>query len=72
MVRGAFRSFVHDHYFEADEQLGTRMLDELRFAAPLGALGWVAEVTVLHRYFLLERNARIPRVAESGEWRKYL
>ncbi|HEV7426787.1 MAG TPA: SRPBCC family protein [Thermoanaerobaculia bacterium] len=38
MVRGAFRSFVHDHYFEACDD-GTRMTDVLAFRSPLGVLG---------------------------------
>jgi len=70
MVKGAFRSFVHDHYFEALGNGGTRMRDELRFAAPLGVLGLVAEKVVLRRYlrgFLVERNAMIRWVAESDE-----
>jgi ligand-binding SRPBCC domain-containing protein len=74
MVRGAFRSFVHDHFFEADTKGGTRMRDELRFAAPLGALGWLAEKLVLRRYlrrFLVERNGAIRRAAESDAWRRY-
>lgn len=57
MQRGAFRSFVHDHYFEA-ENGGTRMIDVLVFSAPLGPLGWIAEKVLLRRYLtrLLERR----------------
>jgi ligand-binding SRPBCC domain-containing protein len=64
MQRGAFRSFVHDHYFEP-ERGGTRMTDVLVFRAPLGILGTIAEVLVLRRYLtrLLERRARA--VAEA-------
>ena len=76
MVKGAFRSFVHDHFFEQCED-GTRMRDELRFAAPLGPLGWIAEAFVLRRYlsrFLRERNEAIRRTAEGPDaaWRSYL
>src|SRR5439155_10558977 len=42
MQRGAFRSFVHDHTFEARGG-GTAMTDVLAFAAPLGTLGLRAE-----------------------------
>jgi ligand-binding SRPBCC domain-containing protein len=52
MQRGAFRSFVHDHYFVAVDG-GTRMTDVLEFSAPLGILGRLAERVVLRRY--LER-----------------
>ncbi len=77
MVKGAFQTFVHDHYFEQREDGGTRMRDELRFAAPLGPLGRLAEVLILRRYlagFLRERNEAIRRVAEgpSTVWQPYL
>jgi len=77
MVRGLFKSFEHDHYFEALEDGSTWMRDVLRFAAPLGPLGWVAERAVLRNYlghFLLQRNEVIKVVAESaeGDWKKYL
>jgi ligand-binding SRPBCC domain-containing protein len=76
MIRGAFKSFVHDHYFEVAADGRTLMRDELRFAAPLGPLGWIAETFVLRRYlrgFLEARNQLIQRVAESqDEWRQFL
>ncbi|HKR97876.1 MAG TPA: SRPBCC family protein, partial [Candidatus Dormibacteraeota bacterium] len=49
MQRGAFRSFVHDHYFEASDG-ATIMRDVLTFSAPLGILGRIAERLVLRRY----------------------
>jgi len=56
---------------------GTRMRDQLCFAAPLGPVGQIAEVVVLRRYlakFLGQRNAMIRRAAEDrGEsWKRYL
>jgi len=77
MVRGAFHSFVHDHYFELQDSGGTRMRDELRFAAPLGVIGWLVERLVLRRYlthFLIQRNQAICGVAEGAEavWSRYL
>lgn len=69
MVNGAFRRFVHDHYFETARDGGTSMRDVLRFTAPLGPLGSIAELLVLKRYlrrFLVERNQAIRRVAESS------
>lgn len=64
MLRGAFRSFVHDHFFEP-ESAGTRMVDLLRFAAPLGILGLIAERLFLARYLerLLMRRAEALRAA---------
>jgi ligand-binding SRPBCC domain-containing protein len=77
MVRGAFHSFIHDHYFEPTESARTLMRDELRFAAPLGPLGWVAEKAVLCSYlrrFLAERNQVIRETAEGAPaiWQHYL
>jgi ligand-binding SRPBCC domain-containing protein len=76
MTRSAFKSFVHDHYFEPTENGQTLMRDELRFAAPLGPLGWIAETLVLKSYlrgFLETRNQLIRRVAESpDQWQQFL
>jgi ligand-binding SRPBCC domain-containing protein len=66
MLRGAFKSFVHDHFF-ATEDGRTRMTDVLLFAAPLGVLGWIAEKVMLRRYLeqlLRDRAAVIRRAAE--------
>ena len=49
MVRGAFRSFIHDHWFVVEGDR-TRMTDAVVFAAPLGILGRVAEILFLRRY----------------------
>ena len=77
MLRGMFKSFEHDHYFFELPDGITLMRDELRFAAPLGPLGLLAEALVLRRYltgFLNERNQLIKAVAESPDetWRKYV
>jgi len=66
MTRGAFRSFVHDHHFEA-VGAGTRMVDRVRFAAPGGMLGVMVERAVLRRYLmrlLTERGQALKREAE--------
>jgi len=75
MLRGAFKSMQHDHYFRAISPAETEMRDVFRFAAPLGPLGWLAERLVLRRYMahlLHERNAVIRQVAASDEWRRYV
>jgi len=67
MVRGAFASFVHDHYF-VERDGGTSMADVLAFSAPLGVLGRIAEKLVLRRYLerlLTRRAAAIREAAES-------
>ena len=75
MVRGAFRSMQHDHYFRTLAGGETEMRDVFRFAAPLPVLGRIAEVLMLRRYMralLRERNAVVKQAAESEEWRRYL
>jgi len=74
MTAGLFKSFEHDHRFQ--EQDGeTVMKDELRFSAPFGVLGLMAERLVLRNHltrFLRERNKFVKQVAESEMWREYL
>jgi ligand-binding SRPBCC domain-containing protein len=75
MIRGAFKSMRHEHFFLALPGGGTEMKDVLYFSAPLPLLGRIAEAFVLRRYMqnlLHERNEVLKQVAESGEWRKYL
>lgn len=47
--RGPFKSFRHEHVFEPEDN-GTRLIDRVEFAAPLGPLGRAAEWLVLGRY----------------------
>jgi ligand-binding SRPBCC domain-containing protein len=74
MTAGIFKSFEHDHRF-LEQDGNTVMTDELRFSAPLGPLGLIAEKLVLRGYltrFLRERNEIIKQNAESERWRDYL
>ncbi len=76
MVRGAFRRFDHDHFFTAPAADTTVMRDVFDFDAPLGPLGWLANVLFLTRHmrkFLLLRNETLKAVAESPDrWQRYL
>ena len=75
MIRGAFRSMSHEHFFQSLSRDETEMRDVFSFAAPLGILGRLAELAVLRRYMqalLRERNAVIREIAESEAWRKVL
>ncbi|HEX7158147.1 MAG TPA: SRPBCC family protein [Edaphobacter sp.] len=75
MVRGAFQSMQHDHFFRTLDDGSTEMRDVFCFAAPIGILGRLAEALLLKRYMaalLHERNAAVKQVAESTEWREYL
>ena len=74
MVRGRFRTFCHDHFFEVRDGM-TAMTDLMEFEAPFGALGLLVEKLVLKKHMvglLLRRNQHIRHVAESEEWRRYL
>jgi ligand-binding SRPBCC domain-containing protein len=71
MVAGRFRSFEHDHFFEAFDG-GTRMRDVLLFESPLGVLGRCVDTLVLASYLkrlLEERNRVIQAAAERGTGR---
>jgi ligand-binding SRPBCC domain-containing protein len=69
MIKGAFRFLEHDHYFEPGESGGTVMVDVLRFQAPWGPLGWVAERLFLAghlRRFLRRRGLALKAMAQAG------
>jgi ligand-binding SRPBCC domain-containing protein len=68
MQRGAFKTFVHDHFFD-ERPGGTLMRDVVRFSAPLGVLGRIVEVLVLRRYLthlLTHRGGAIKNAAEAA------
>ena len=68
MTRGAFKFFEHDHRFESLDNGETVMTDVLRFAAPFGPLGWIAERVLLAGYlrrFLTSRAATLKSMAEQ-------
>ena len=74
MVKGAFKSFEHDHLFNAVEG-GTEMVDVMRICAPLGPLGWIAERLFLGAYmrrFIVKRAEILKQLAEGEEWRKFV
>ena len=74
MLRGAFRSMEHHHYFEQSGS-GTTMRDVFSFQSPLGILGRIADFLFLTRYmksFLIERNRVIKATAESDDWNEYI
>ncbi len=77
MVRGAFKRFDHDHWFERTGPGGahTQMRDVFDFTSPLGPLGKVADALFLTRYmhgFLQERNRVLRETAEGTDWERYL
>ena len=48
-TRGPFKSFHHEHIFEAITD-GSIMIDRIHFTAPFGPIGRLAEKLVLDRY----------------------
>jgi ligand-binding SRPBCC domain-containing protein len=71
---GFFLRLEHDHHFAPMDD-GTRIRDEIRFEAPMGALGKVLAPLALKRYLKMELRLReeiLKRVAESTTWHTYL
>jgi|SRR5882724_1021282 len=69
MVKGAFRSFVHDHYFEVSDG-GTKMTDVLTFSSPLGFLGAIVDRLLMSGYLrrmLIVRNDVLKSALESTQ-----
>jgi ligand-binding SRPBCC domain-containing protein len=69
MVRGAFHSFDHDHFFRHDQGV-TTMEDRFEYESPLGFVGRMADLLFLKRYKerLLRTRADVIRLAaEAGE-----
>ncbi|WP_325053158.1 SRPBCC family protein [Paenibacillus algicola] len=68
MQKGIFKSLIHRHEFI--EQGGkTLMIDILRFEAPFGIVGRMAEQLLLRRYmkrFLEYRNANLKKLIEEN------
>jgi len=74
MVKGAFKRFAHDHFFE---QTGEKVLmkDVFDYASPLWIFGKIADALFLESYMrnlLTERNLLIKKTAESEDWRRFL
>lgn len=74
MLKGAFKSMSHDHFFEFKEGI-TIMRDRFTFESPLGPLGKLANRLFLERYmrrFILRRNEVLKSIAESDNWHRFL
>lgn len=67
-LKGAFKSFRHEHQFKKTEY-GTLMTDVFIYTSPLGLLGKFADFLFLKKYmtnFLIERNKFLKDYAESS------
>jgi len=68
MVKGAFKRFSHEHFFEEEGNI-TIMKDVFDYTSPFGFFGKLADKLFLENYmtrFLAERNEVIKRVAEEN------
>ena len=69
MVSGAFKSFKHEHIFEAKGN-GTIMIDLFSYISPLGIIGKLADRVFLQSYMtalLVQRNKILKAQAESNQ-----
>nr|WP_068891144.1 SRPBCC family protein [Pedobacter panaciterrae] len=67
MVSGAFKSFKHEHIFEAAGQ-GVLMVDVFDYVSPMGIVGKLADWLFLKKYMtslLVMRNKVIKKHAET-------
>ena len=74
MVKGAFKSFKHEHHFE-DLNGKTIMTDVFDYRSPFGLLGRLIDSLFLKKYMtdLLEkRNRLVKEFAESDKWKEVL
>jgi len=72
MVKGAFKSFKHEHHFE-NHKNGTLMIDYFDYQSPFGFLGKIADSLFLKKYMtdlLAKRNTTIQQFAESDKWKQ--
>lgn len=66
MTRGPFKSFAHDHRFTPSPE-GTIMRDVLRFEAPLGLLGRLAESFLLQTHMEAILRCRAQALRHAAE-----
>jgi ligand-binding SRPBCC domain-containing protein len=74
MVKGAFKSFRHEHHLQK-KQDGTLMTDYFDYVSPLGWLGKLADRLFLKKYMtnlLLKRNKVVKSFAESGRYKEVI
>jgi len=75
MVKGAFKRFDHDHYFESEAPHRTKCRDVFDFDSPLGPLGRLANRVFLDRYmrhFLSVRIRLLKELAEGDDYERFL
>jgi ligand-binding SRPBCC domain-containing protein len=71
-LKGAFKYFKHDHYFEIKNN-GVEITDRFEFESPFGLIGKAFNWLVLTNYmrkFLVERNEVIKEYAETNKYKE--
>ncbi len=74
MVKGAFKSFRHEHRFVYEDGV-TRMIDRFDYESPFGPLGRLFDFIILKSYMtklLDKRNQIIKEFAESSKWKRVI
>ena len=74
MVKGAFKSFRHEHHLSKLENT-IIVKDVFDYVSPYGILGKLADILFLKNYmqkFLKKRNKVIKEYAENGKWKEVL
>lgn len=69
MVKGAFKSMRHQHFFDEVDNCKTIMRDEFMYETPFGIIGIIFDKLILKDYmthFLKERNKLLKEMAELG------
>lgn len=67
MEEGHFKSFKHEHFFQAENDY-TVMIDRLDYKVPFGMLGIIFDRIILKRYltnFIKKRNEFLKNLAEN-------
>lgn len=73
LIKGAFKHFKHEHFFETLENGQTFMRDLFYYESPLGILGKLADRLFLASYMtrlLEQRNLTLKQIAEDGRWKE--
>ncbi len=73
-IEGDFKTLRHEHFFKPCDN-GTIMIDLIKFDAPYGLLGRLANSLFLTKYMkrlIEERNEVVKDYAESDKWRTIL
>lgn len=74
MVKGAFKSFRHEHHLSKIEDK-IIVKDVFDYVSPYSVLGKLVDFLFLKNYmqkFLLKRNTIIKEYAENGKWEEIL